>query len=225
MVQWHDGKTAANSDRIDPADDVDGRGVFLVGDAEGLKGALEAMDQVNGEGQDTDEVDEDKPKVLEGYIDAAVDILDSFVVAGIGDHGELIRKAHLDPEVAHVEAQEGEDEDAEQGHILGGPGGAGDFAVGVFAALSSAVHQREGDTLNRMQQDKSVKAYGDDPDEWVFGHESRVDIEGPASVIREELEVAGHVDDEEEDQEDAGEAHDDFLAQARSKETGYPVHS
>ena len=140
MVQWHDRKTAANSDRIDPADDVDRRGVFLVGDAEGLKGTLEAMDQVNGEGQDTDEVDEDKPETLESYIDAAVDILDSFVMAGIGDHGELVRKAHLDPEVAHVKAQEGEDQDAEKGHILGGPGGAGNFAVGVFAAFGAAVH-------------------------------------------------------------------------------------
>ncbi len=104
MVQRHDCKTAANSDRIDPADDIDGRRVFLVGDAESLKGALEAMDQVNGECQDTYEVDEDKPEILKGYIDAAVDILDGFVVAGIGDHRELIRKAHLDPEVAHVEA-------------------------------------------------------------------------------------------------------------------------
>ena len=76
-----------------------------------------------------------------------------------------------------------------------------------------------------MEENKGVKAYGDDPDKWVFGHEGRVDIEGPATIVREKLEVAGHMYDEEEDQEEAGEAHDDFLAQARGKETGYPVHS
>ncbi len=183
MVQRHDCKTAANSDRIDPADDVDGWGVFLVSDAEGLKGALEAMDQVNGEGQDTDEIDKDKPEVLKGYIDAAVDILDGFVVAGIGDHCELIRKTHLDPEVSHVQAQEGEDQDAKLGHIFRRPSSACDFAVGVFASLGAAVHQREGDPLDGMEENEGVEAYGDDPDKWVFGHESRVDIEGPAAVI------------------------------------------
>ena len=50
-----------------------------------------------------------------------------------------------------------------------------------------------------------------------MGHESRIDIEGAAPIVGEELEIAGHVDDEEKDQEEAGEAHDDFLAQARSK--------
>ena len=225
MVQGHDSETAADQDCIDPADGIDQRGVFLVSDAEGLEGALEAMDQVDGQGEDTDQVDDDDPDILEGYIDAAVDVLDGFVVAGIGDHGELIGKAHLDPEVAHVKAQEGEDEDAEQGHVFRRPGGAGDFAVSVFAAFSASVHQRESDSLDGVEYDKGVQAQGDDQDKLVFGHEGRVDIEGPAAVVREELEVAGHMDDEEEDQEEAGEAHDDFLAQARGKETGYPVHS
>lgn len=196
-----------------------------MGDAEGLEGALEAVDQVDGQGEDADEIDDDDPDILEGDIDAAVDILDGFFVAGVGDHGELIGKAHLDPEITHVQAEEGEDEDAEQGHVFRGPGGAGDFAVGVFAAFGAAVHQGQGDPLDRMEDDEGVEAQRDDQDKLVFGHEGRVDIEGPAAVIREELEVAGHVDDEEEDQEEAGEAHDDFLAQARGKETGYPVHS
>ena len=86
MVQWHDGETAADNNRVDPANGIDQRGVFLVRDAECLKGALEAMDQVDSQGEDTDEIDEDEPDILEGDIDTAVDILDGFVVAGIGDH-------------------------------------------------------------------------------------------------------------------------------------------
>ena len=76
-----------------------------------------------------------------------------------------------------------------------------------------------------MQQDKGVQTYGDHLYDRVMRHESRVDIEGAATVIGEELEVARHVDDKEDDQEKAGEAHDHFLAQARGKKTGYPVHS
>jgi len=124
-----------------------------------------------------------------------------------------------------VEAQEGEDQDTEEGHVFGGPGGAGDFTVGVFAAFGFAVSQGQGDPLDGMEEDTGVKSYRDDPDKGVFGHKGRVDIEGPAPVIGEELEVAGHVDDEEEDQEDAGEAHDHFLSQGRGKEAGYPVHN
>ena len=124
-----------------------------------------------------------------------------------------------------MKTQEREYQDTEQGHIFGGPGGAGDFAVGVFAAFSAAVLQRQGDPLDGVEHDKGVQAQGDDQDKLVFGHEGRIDIEGPAPVVREELEVAGHMDDEKEDQEEAGEAHDHFLAQARGKETGYPVHS
>ena len=220
MVEGHDGKSAADQDGIDPADDVDGRAVFFVCDTEGLERALETMDQVYGQGEYADEVYDHHPGFLEGYVDATVDILYGFVVARVGDHGKLVCKAHLDPEVAHVEAEEGEDEDAEQGHILRGPGSTRDFAFGVFAAFGLAIHDGQGDSLEGVQEDKRVQAYRDHPDEGVFGHEGRVDIEGPAPVVGEELEVAGHVDDEEEDQEDAGEAHDHFLAERGGEETG-----
>lgn len=220
MVEGHDRKTAADQDCIDPADDVDGRAVFLMCDAQGLESALETVDQVYCEGDYTYEVYDDDPGLLEGDVDAAVDILYGFVMARVSHHGELVCKAHLDPEVAHVEAEEGEDEDAEEGHILRGPGGTCDLTVGVFAALGFAVGQGQCDPLYRMQEDKRVQAYRDHPDEGVFGHKGCIDIEGPAPVVGEELEVAGHMDGEEEDQEDAGEAHDHFLAERGGKETG-----
>ncbi len=126
---------------------------------------------------DADEVDGDDPYFLEGDIDAAVDILYGFVVAGVGDHGELVCKAHLDPEVAHVEAEEGEDEDAEEGHVFGGPGGAGDFAGAYLPPLAMRLARARSDALDGMEEDTGVEAYGDHPDEGVFGHKSRVDIE------------------------------------------------
>ncbi len=220
MIEGHDGKTAADQDCIDPANDVDGRAVFFVFDAQCLESALKTVDQVYCEGEYADEVYDHHPGFLKGDVDAAVDILYGFVMAGVGHHRELVRKAHLDPEVAHVEAEEGEDEDTEEGHILGGPGGACDLAVGIFAALGLAVQYDQSDSLEGVQEDKRIETYRDHPDEGVFGHKGRVDIEGPAPVVGEELEVAGHVDDEEEDQEDAGEAHDHFLAERGGKETG-----
>lgn len=96
-----------------------------------------------------------------------------------------------------MEAQEGEDQDAEEGHIFRSPGSAGDFAMGVFTAFGLAVGQGQGDTLDGMEEDAGVETDRNDPDKGVFGHKGRVDIEGPAPVIGEELEVAGHMDDEE----------------------------
>ena len=124
-----------------------------------------------------------------------------------------------------MEAQEGEDQDAEEGHVFGGPGSAGDFAMGVFTAFGLAVGQGQCDALYGMEENAGIESYRNDPDKGVFGHKGRVDIEGPAAIVCEELQVAGHVDDEEEDQEDAGKAHDHFLSQGRGKEAGYPVHN
>ena len=53
-----------------------------------------------------------------------------------------------------------------------------------------------------------------------MGHKPGVDIEGPASVAGHELEVANQMDDEEEDQENSGQAHDDLLPQGGGKKTG-----
>ena len=217
MIQWHEGKTTTDHDRINPSDDVDRSRIFLMGYPEGLKGALKAMDQVDRKSKHSDQVNDDEPKILKGDIDTAINVLDGFVMTGVGDHGKLVSKAHFDPEVTHVDAEEGENEDTQDGHVFGGPGGAGDFAFGIFGAFGTAVHEPEGDSLNRMYDNEGIQADGDKLDEGVMRHESRVDIEGAAPVIGKELEVAGHVNDEKEDQEEAGETHDDFLAQARSK--------
>ena len=88
VVQRHDGKARADRDRVDPAEGVDQRGVFLVCESQCLEGALKAVDQVEAEGGDADQVDGYEPEFLEGDIDSAVDILYGFVVAGVGDHGE-----------------------------------------------------------------------------------------------------------------------------------------
>lgn len=163
--------------------------------------------------------------MLEGDIDAAVDILDGDVMTGVGDHGERICKAHLEPEVAHMEAKEGEDQDAEDCHIFRSPGGAGDLTGVMPGAFGFPVGQPEGDTLDGVEDDKGIQTDGDDLDKGIMRHKSRVDIEGAAAVVCEKLQVAGHVDDKKEDQEEAGEAHDQFLSDGRGKETGNPVHN
>ena len=183
------------------------------------------MHQVDGQCEDPYEVNGDQPDLLEGDVDAAVDVLDGFVMAGISDHGQLVRKPHFDPEIAHVDTQEGEDQDTEDGPILGGPGSAGDLAGLVFGAFGFAVGQPEGDPLDGMEDNKGVQADRDDLDNGIVRHKSRVDIEGAASVVRQELEVSGHVDDQEGDQKQASQAHNHLLAQGRGEKTGKPVHS
>lgn len=119
-----------------------------------------------------------------------------------------------------MQAEESKDQDTQEGHILRCPGGTGDFSGFVVAALGQAIGPREQDPLDGMEQDAGIQANGDDLDDRVVRHEGGVDIERSSAVIRQELEIAGHVDDEEEDQEDAGEAHDDLLSQGGGQETG-----
>ena len=158
MIQWHERETSADHDRIDPSDGVDQWGVFLVVDPERLERALEAMDQVNCQRKNANEINGDQPELLEGDIDTAVNILDGFVMTRVGDHGELIGKAHLNPEVTHVDAEEGEDEDSQQGHVFGSPGCACDFAGLVIGAFGFTVGQPEHDPLYGMEDDEGVEA-------------------------------------------------------------------
>lgn len=53
-----------------------------------------------------------------------------------------------------------------------------------------------------------------------MGHKPGVDIEGPASIAGQQLEVTNQVDDEEKDEENSGQAHDDLLSQGGGKKTG-----
>ncbi len=225
MIEWHDRESAADQDGIDPSDRIDERSVFFMIDAQGLKGALETMDEVNGEGKNTDEIEGYNPYFLESYIDPAIDILNSFVMSGVGNHGELVRKSHFDPKITHMEAQECKNEDAEQGHVFGGPCGPGHFSACVFRSLGDPVGPGKQDSLDRMEQDKGVKSDRNDLDQGVVRHESRVDIEGFASVVCQQLQVAGHVYYQEENQKKAGEAHNHLLAKRGGEKTGKPVHN
>lgn len=118
-------------------------------------------------------------------------------MAGIGDHGQLVGKPHFDPEISHVEAKEGENQDAKEGHVFGGPGRAGYPATAVFGAFGDSVGPCQKDALDGMEEDAGIECNRDHPDKGVFGHKCRVDIERFASIISQQLEVAGHMDDEE----------------------------
>jgi len=183
MIQWHERETSADHNRIDPSNGVDHWSVFLVVDAERLERALKAMHQVNGERKHSDEVDGHQPELLESNIDPAVDVLDGFVMARVSDHGELIGKAHFDPEVTHVDAEEGKDQDSQQGHVFGRPRGTCDFAGLIIGAFGFAIVQPEDDPLDGMKDDKGVEAYRNHLDDDVVRHESRVDIEGAAAIV------------------------------------------
>ena len=156
MIERHDRKSTADQDGIDPSNCIDQRSVFFMVDAQGLKGTLKSMYEVNRQGKYSDEINGHDPDLLEGYIDPAVDILNCFIMSGVGDHRELVRKPHFDPEVTHVDAQEGKNQDAEEGHVFGGPGGSGYFSTCVFRAFGDPVGSGEHDPLDRMEQDKRV---------------------------------------------------------------------
>lgn len=180
---------------------------------------------MDGECKNTEEINGYHPEFLEGDIDTTVNILNGFIIAGVRDDLKIFGDAHLPPEITHVKAQESKDEDTEQSHVFGGPGRSGHFAAGIPGALGDAVGAEEDDSLNRVEEDKGIESDRYDPDQRVLRHKRRVDIEGFSSIIGQQLQVAGHVDDQEGNQEEAGEAHDHFLAHRGSQKSGKPGHN
>lgn len=83
MVKGHDGKSATDQDGVDPSDHVDGRRIFFMVDPQGLKGALESVDEVDGKCEYADQIRRHDPDLLESDIDAAVDVLNGFIVTRI----------------------------------------------------------------------------------------------------------------------------------------------
>ena len=156
MVQGHDGKAGGSGNGIHPTDRADGRGVFFMIDSQGLESALETVNEVDAEGDGADDIDEDEPPLLERNVDATIDILYSFGMAGISDHGQLICKAHFDPEVTHMKAEEGENEDAEEGHVFGGPGGSCYPATLIPHTLCFPVFIPEEKALDGVEEDPGV---------------------------------------------------------------------
>ena len=100
----------------DDADDLEPLEPGLSAPADGLEHAPETVGKVQADGHEPDDVEDYDPPFAECDVQQEVGI-----VLVITD-AEHLRKLHLGPEVGEMEADESDDDDTEDEHVLGRPG-------------------------------------------------------------------------------------------------------
>ena len=115
----------------DHSDNLEALEPGLPAPADGLEHAPETVHEVKPHGGEPDEIEDKDPPLAERGVQEKVR-----VVLEVADP-EHLGKLHLGPEMGEMEADETEDHDTENKHILGGPGVSGGLA-GHFVTLPAA---------------------------------------------------------------------------------------
>lgn len=68
-----------------------------------------------------------------------------------------------------------------------------------------------------MQEDKEIQPERYNFDQWVMRHKVCIGIERFSTILIEQLEISDQVNNEEQDQEKPGQAHDQFSSDRRGK--------
>ena len=209
----------------DNADDLEPLEPGLSAPADGLEHAPEAMHEVHEHRCEPDDVEDDHPPFAEGDVQQEVGIV--LEVADTEHLGQL----HLGPEMGEMEADESDDDDAEDKHVLGGPGIGGGFA-GHLVALPTAAGLKvlpgQPATIDDMDEEAERKDRDHDGDE-SGAHEVTAKLEqavprgekllvcrhrailaGEGVDDREEID--GTVQQKEDDKESTSDALDEFLS-------------
>jgi hypothetical protein len=76
-----------------------------------------------------------------------------------------------------------------------------------------------------MQNDESKVRLGDRLDEGIVAHKVSVRVKCFTTIVFKELQVAGEVYYEKENQKESGKTHQDFSSQRAGEEINYPLHS
>jgi len=217
-----------DDDRHNGADDLEPLEPGLSAPADGLEHAPETVGDVQAHCNEPDDVEEDDPPPAESDVQKEVGIV--LIVADTEHLGQL----HLGPEMGEVEADESDDDDAEDEHVLGRPG-VGSGLAGHFVALPATTcfqvlpgEPASVDDVDDEAQRKDGDHYGDEAgahevatelEEAVACGEELVVIGGNAVLAREGVddreEVDGPVKQKENDKESTSDALDEFLSDRR----------
>ena len=216
---------AYDEGRDDDADDLGALEPDLAAPADCLEHAPETVTEVEPQENEPDYVEEANPPGAERGVQEEIGIV---LKDADAEHlGEL----HLGPEVAQMVAYEAEDDDAEDEHVLCGPGVCCGLA-GHFVALeaSAGLHVPEGKPASVCDVDEETEGEDGDHDaDEGGGHEVATQLEetvscGEKLVVRgDDTVLAGEgVDDgeeinrgvekEEDDKESAADALDELPA-------------
>jgi len=212
----------------DGADDLEPLEPGLSAPANGLEHAPETMGDVQADCHEPDDVEEDDPPFAEGDVQQEVGIV--LIIA----HAEHLGQLHLGPEVGEMEADESDDDDAEDEHVLGGPG-VGSGLAGHFVALPATACFQILPGQPASVDDVDEEAEGEDGDhdgDEAGAHEVAAELEQavtcgeellvggagavfPGEGVDDREEVDGPVKQKENDKESTRDALDEFLSDRR----------
>ena len=183
---------------------------------------------MKSQGDHRDDVDQDDPPLLKALRDLVVQVAHRVAAFDVRNR---VAKLHGVPEVAHVDAQEDENDGAQQRRVGGGSPGRmcrsrldGVDSIAALAAAGGAVAVPECESLDGVKRKARVQTVAKSADERIRGHEVSVVVEGNSFISPKQLQVAGEVDGQERDEEQTGEAHDDLLADRGGDEAYEPIH-
>ena len=212
----------------DGADDLEPLEPGLSAPADGLEHAPETVGDVQADCHEPDDVEEDDPPFSEGDVQEEVRIV--LIIADAEHLGQL----HLGPEVGEMEEDESDDDDAEDEHVLGGPGvgsGLAGHLVALPAAAGLEILPGQPASVSDVDEEAEGEDGNHDGDE-TGAHEVAAEFEktvtrgekflvgctgtvftGEGVDYREEVD--GPVKQKENDKESTRDALDEFLSDRR----------
>ena len=207
------------------ADDLEPLEPGLAAPADGLEHTPEAVHEVEPDGCEPDKVEDEDPPLAERSVEQEVGIVLEIA------YSEHLGELHLGPEVGQVEADESEDDDTEDKHILGGPGvGLGlardlislptstglDILPGKPASVDDVHEETKCEDRHHNVNEGSAHKVAAELEEAVSGREELVVIGDHAVLAGEGVddgeEVDGTVQQKEDDKESTTDALDEFLS-------------
>ena len=215
----------ADNGSDDGTDDLEPLEPGLSAPADGLEHAPKAMQQVQPQGDEPDDVQKQDPPFTESDLQEQVGI-----VLEIAD-AEHLGKLHLGPEMCEMESDETQDDQAEDNHILGGPGVGRSLAghlITVPPSTGLQILHRKPDAIQDVDKESKRKDGHHDGNEsrahevttelekavpcgeklFVSGNHAVLAVEG----IDDREEIDGRVQQKENDKESTTDALDEFLS-------------
>ena len=223
-----------DDDRNDGADDLEPLEPGLSAPADGLEHAPETVGDVQAHCNEPDDVEEDDPPFAEGDVQQEVGIV--LIIA----HAEHLGQLHLGPEMGQVEADETDDDDTEYEHVLGRPGigrslarhfialpaAAGlEVLPGEPAAVDDVDQETEGEDGDHNGNESGAHEVAAELEQAVTRREKLL-VSGTGAVfsgegVDDREEVDGSVQEQEDEEEGAGDALDELLADGGGQEISH----
>lgn len=157
-------------------------------DAQSLKRRLKTVRQMEVQNDHRNQINPDNPNLFERSRHRRVKVfyLDALITFVVRDDGQLVRKFHFKPKIAHVQQQKEQHQRPQQRHILRSPRHAlVAIRDGIFLSFCGAILEPERNADVAVQQNEEIQPIRNGLNEWIVRHKIGIHIERLAAVIFE----------------------------------------